>query len=303
MSAGVAFRHRVAAVVAAIAFHGALFVWLGAATNAPPSLGKSSVALSLTIATAALPAAGTAEGSENSDAQIRAAALPVPLGAQTPRQSDTIQPPAREPEPGQRVVVRQPATETAPAPEEPQKKSDRMTVDPAPRKLEPPAPVAKPPPPPRAKPVETKRPAKPKKKKQVAAKRASRPGAARSGRASRASPSTRTAALGNAATRSARAAARARKAYLARVLARLRRAKRYPNAARLAKRTGIATLTFTIAKSGRVTSSRVSRSTGHAILDRATLAMLRRASPMPPIPPTLGKASISVSVPVRFRLQ
>ena len=44
-------------------------------------------------------------------------------------------------------------------------------------------------------------------------------------------------------------------------------------------------------------------SSGHAALDEETLALLERASPLPPPPPELGSATFEIAVPVQYRLR
>jgi protein TonB len=53
-------------------------------------------------------------------------------------------------------------------------------------------------------------------------------------------------------------------------------------------------VSFAVDASGRVTSSRIARSSGSAELDRAALAMVQRASPLPAPPPELAGSSITV---------
>ncbi|WP_454634250.1 energy transducer TonB family protein [Bradyrhizobium cenepequi] len=44
------------------------------------------------------------------------------------------------------------------------------------------------------------------------------------------------------------------------------------------------------------------RSTGYSELDEEVLAMIERASPLPPAPPELHEQVVQLAVPVRFRL-
>ncbi len=84
-------------------------------------------------------------------------------------------------------------------------------------------------------------------------------------------------------------------AWRQRVLADLGRYKVYPESARergIRGRTGIA---FTLTGSGAVASVSVASSSGAAILDQATLAMVRRAQPFPPNPAG-GSASFTAGV-------
>jgi len=89
----------------------------------------------------------------------------------------------------------------------------------------------------------------------------------------------------------------------AKVKAWLDRHKRYPSGARSKGQKGTVQVAFTIDPSGRVTSSRITRSSGNPELDKAALDMLRRASPVPAPPKEIAKASMPISIPVNFNLR
>jgi len=89
----------------------------------------------------------------------------------------------------------------------------------------------------------------------------------------------------------------------ARVSAWLNRHKRYPSGPKRKGEEGTVQVAFTIDPSGRVTSSRVSRSSGNPEFDKAALDMLRRASPVPAPPKEIAKPSMPISVPVVFNLR
>jgi protein TonB len=84
------------------------------------------------------------------------------------------------------------------------------------------------------------------------------------------------------------------------VAAHLARHKQYPAAARSAGTQGIATVSFSIDGSGRVTSARLARGSGNAAIDQEVVAMARRASPFPAPPDGRGR---NFTVPVRFNLR
>ena len=88
-----------------------------------------------------------------------------------------------------------------------------------------------------------------------------------------------------------------------RVLSWLNRHKRYPASARSRKQEGMVQVAFTVDKGGRVTSSRVARSSGIPALDQAALDMVRRASPVPAPPPEIATSSMKLAVPVDFALR
>jgi periplasmic protein TonB len=78
------------------------------------------------------------------------------------------------------------------------------------------------------------------------------------------------------------------------VIAHLNRNKRSPGGSR-----GVATVAFSIDRGGRVISARLVRSSGSAALDAEAVALVRRASPVPPPPSNVKGGSILLSAPVR----
>jgi TonB family protein len=81
------------------------------------------------------------------------------------------------------------------------------------------------------------------------------------------------------------------------VAAHLQRYKQYPAAARKAKTRGVATVSFTVDESGRVTSVELAQASGVGAFDQEVMAMVRRASPFPRPP---DRRSRDFTVPVRF---
>lgn len=85
-----------------------------------------------------------------------------------------------------------------------------------------------------------------------------------------------------------------------RVMAQLERRKRYPSQARSRKEEGTATVRFSIDDAGNVTSSKLVRSSGSALLDEEAVALPRRASPLPPPPPGVAR---SITAPIHFNVR
>jgi protein TonB len=85
------------------------------------------------------------------------------------------------------------------------------------------------------------------------------------------------------------------------VVALLERNKRYPADARDAR--GIAEVTFTLDRTGRVVTSAILTSSGSTALDREAIAMVQRAQPFPPPPTALSGTEIHLRVPVRFNMR
>uniref|UniRef100_Q07T16 TonB family protein n=1 Tax=Rhodopseudomonas palustris (strain BisA53) TaxID=316055 RepID=Q07T16_RHOP5 len=179
----------------------------------------------------------------------------------------------------------QPAPEVA-APSEPKPEPQAQ-----PRREPPPEPTTVVPEP--TKPEPAKKPVKKpvKKPRETPAPRTSAaPAAERQGRAA-------------ASAAAGASAAAAMPAYRDRLAAHLQRYKQYPASARSAGAQGTAMLSFTVSRSGQVLRASLSRSSGHAELDAETLAMVRRAQPLPAFPPEMPQSSMSFTVPVRFAIR
>jgi protein TonB len=127
---------------------------------------------------------------------------------------------------------------------------------------------------------------KPKKKKQKAAPRTTAPPSSQAQRADRA-----------AALAEGMASSMSPATWRGALMAHLNRHKRFPSGA---GGTGVATVAFTIDRSGRVLSARLVRSAGDPALDAEAASLPRRASPVPAPPPNVGGGSITLAVPIRF---
>jgi len=161
--------------------------------------------------------------------------------------------------------------------------------------------VLAPPPPP--KPVDKKvekKPEKPRKveRRKVVERRERRAERTSAPPASAAPVAERTAAPQNGAWSAS--AARARATWMSRLSAHLNRYKRTPPDLPGWHDRRTARVTFTVDRNGRVLSSRLAGSSGISGLDQESLAMIRRADPVPAPPADLASATITVTVPVRF---
>jgi protein TonB len=92
-------------------------------------------------------------------------------------------------------------------------------------------------------------------------------------------------------------------AYQAKLAAHLRRFRTYPPEAQRQRISGTAVIRFTVNSAGAVTAASLAGSSGHSLLDNEAVAMVRRASPFPPIPEDLGTRSVTISAPIRFGLR
>ena len=86
------------------------------------------------------------------------------------------------------------------------------------------------------------------------------------------------------------------------ISAHLERNKRYPREAKAAGEQGTPVVRFSVDRRGRVTAIAIATSSGHDKLDRATLDLLRRVSPLPAMPKAMGRDSVTISLPIEYSL-
>jgi protein TonB len=79
--------------------------------------------------------------------------------------------------------------------------------------------------------------------------------------------------------------------------------KRYPSAAQEHGQEGVVLLGFSVDRAGHVLQHRVVRSSGYPALDDEVMAMIERAQPLPPFPPTMTEDKLDLTVPIRFSLK
>jgi protein TonB len=82
------------------------------------------------------------------------------------------------------------------------------------------------------------------------------------------------------------------------LVAHLERSKRYPHQA--SGQSGVARLAFSIDRQGRLLGSRIVKSSGSALLDAETLALVKRAEPFPAPAPDVADDQLSFVVPIRY---
>lgn len=91
--------------------------------------------------------------------------------------------------------------------------------------------------------------------------------------------------------------------YFSQLSAHLNKRKRYPAEAKKARQQGVVTVRFTVHRDGSVTGSAIRKSSGHALLDDATLDLLQRVAPLPRFPKAMVKDSVTLSLPIDYSLQ
>lgn len=91
--------------------------------------------------------------------------------------------------------------------------------------------------------------------------------------------------------------------YFRTLSAHLNRRKTYPAEARQARQQGVVTVRFTVDRAGNVSAVSIRQSSGHTILDDATLALMQRVAPLPPMPASMQRDHITLSLPIDYSLR
>ncbi len=79
--------------------------------------------------------------------------------------------------------------------------------------------------------------------------------------------------------------------------------KRYPPEAQQRGEQGVVLMRITLGRNGEVLAMSMARSSGFADLDAEAEAWIRRATPLPPIPPEIAGDRVNLVVPLRFTLR
>ncbi|WP_249779325.1 energy transducer TonB [Bradyrhizobium sediminis] len=89
--------------------------------------------------------------------------------------------------------------------------------------------------------------------------------------------------------------------YKKRLVEHLNKFKQYPASANARHASGESLVTFSVDREGKITSSSVVKSSGELDLDQASLEMLIRAQPLPPLPADMTNNPEKFTLPVIFR--
>ncbi|WP_084253188.1 energy transducer TonB family protein [Sphingomonas pituitosa] len=87
------------------------------------------------------------------------------------------------------------------------------------------------------------------------------------------------------------------------LLGHLKRYLRYPRPSQSAREEGIAQVTITVDRQGRVLGARLARGSGYPLLDGEAVAMVRRGSPVPPPSADIPGDPVIVTIPILFSLR
>jgi TonB family protein len=255
----------------------------------PPSAMQEEA---VEIATAAMPSAEAAPETPPPELpEATAVPPPEPVRADEPPPEVPPEPLQPEPPPPEAVTAAEPPPPeplmAEPPPPEPELAEAPPEPPPEPVEALPEPPPPAPPPPP----VERPRPT-------VAAPRPQRTAVAPAPAPVAPAPSPAPAAPAAPAPRSAAPPA----SYIGALMGHLERHKVYSASARARRAQGVAELSFTMRRDGTVISWRLVRGAGDAELDEAVETMIRRASPLPAPPADVGGDTVTLVIPVRFRL-
>lgn len=98
-------------------------------------------------------------------------------------------------------------------------------------------------------------------------------------------------------------AKRAEADYFSLISAHLNRRKVYPTEAKKARQQGVVTVRFTVDRAGNVSNISIRRTSGHDILDAATLALVQRVAPLPKMPASMQRDSVTLALPIDYSLK
>lgn len=273
-------RTHPGALVAALLLHGVLFsALLLAARPEPPKTPVLDLSLAFPAPVAPSPAAAEAPVSE---------AFPEEEPLAPASASEAVPPPP----------VPDPVPESPPEPPEPaEARADEQQPPPEP----PPdvAPLPEPPPPP---PPPPPQPVLQPRAQRQTERRPSQPRMAPT-EASGGGPVAHVPAEAGAPAADPAVVAAGLAEYRAALLRILRANHRYPRAAEIRGDQGTVVVRFAVARDGRVLAPHVERGSGHAALDEEAEALLRRVSPLPPLPAAVPQAQLELVLPITFRLR
>lgn len=88
-----------------------------------------------------------------------------------------------------------------------------------------------------------------------------------------------------------------------RLLGHLKAHLRFPRQAERSRQEGVALVSVTVDRQGRVLNARIDRGSGYPVLDGEALATVRRGSPVPPPTADIRGDPVTVTIPIQFALR
>jgi TonB family protein len=93
------------------------------------------------------------------------------------------------------------------------------------------------------------------------------------------------------------------KEYIAKIVEKIKKNKKYPDSARSENIEGKIKLKIFISKSGELEEIKILSSSGYKILDNAAIDTVKRASPFNSIPDEIGRGSLTLKLDIVFKLE
>jgi periplasmic protein TonB len=90
--------------------------------------------------------------------------------------------------------------------------------------------------------------------------------------------------------------------YYQKLIQKLNAHKSYPTELKKDKIQGVVIVRFTLNRNGEVLASSIKKSSGNSALDNAALEVLKKASPLPPMPDFINGETLTLSLPVDYSL-
>ncbi|WP_417793257.1 TonB family protein [Terasakiella pusilla] len=91
--------------------------------------------------------------------------------------------------------------------------------------------------------------------------------------------------------------------YVTTLRRRLEQHKTYPRRAKRRRQEGVVVIEFTVTREGQVTEFKVRQGSGHDLLDEETIAMLKRAQPLPAFPKDMEGEFLKIALPIHFSIR
>ncbi|MEA1955496.1 MAG: TonB family protein, partial [Campylobacterota bacterium] len=88
--------------------------------------------------------------------------------------------------------------------------------------------------------------------------------------------------------------------YISNLYELLNQKKFYPKMAKRRKLSGVVSVSFTINKNGKIKDVFIGKTSGHSILDKAALKVLKSINTYKPIPDAVSMSSLNLNIPIKY---